>query len=209
VELILSNSVGEAYPDLGPQRARQDIWEWTGYEFALDRWEYTEPEFRIHAIWDGDDATRFGHYTEALAFYQQGVFDTELLGWTRGQLWPDREYGSTPTPTPDPEEDPRLSAYGRYRIMLLHAVQGYQSEAQLVYDTLQEKFPDGTFGSQYAELARVFWEEFSSNGDVKLACAKAVEFAESQSSIILTPLGKQFYGSGQREYTPEDICPFR
>ena len=143
-----------------------------------------------------------------MAFYQQGVFDTELPGWASGQLWPDREYGDAPTPTPDPEEDPRLSAYGRYRIMLLHAVQGFQQEAQIVYDTLQEKFPDGTLGSQYAELARVFWAEYSSSGDVESACAEAVAFAEAQSSTILRPLGKAFYGSGQREYNPEDICPF-
>ena len=207
-ELILSNSIGEAYPDLGPQRSRKDIWAWNGYHFVPERWEHTEPVFRIHAIWDGDDATRFGDYADALAFYQQGVFDTELFGWTSGQLWPDTAYSGGPTPAPDPEEWPRLNAYGRYRIMLLHAVQGFQSEAQIVYDTLQENFPDGAVGSQYAELARIFWEEYSSSADVEMACAKAVEFAESQSSIILTPLGKRFYGSGQREYTPEDICPF-
>ncbi len=208
-ELILSNSPGEAYPDLGPQRSRTDIWAWNGYQFVPERWEYTEPEFRIHAIWDGDDATRFGDYADALAFYQQGVFDTELFGWTSGQLWPDEAYNGGPTPAPDPEEWPRLNAYGRYRIMLLHAIQGYQPEAQIVYDTLQENFPDGSVGSQYAELARIFWKEYSSIGDVELACAKAIEFAKSQSSIILTPLGKRFYGSGQREYTPEDVCPFR
>lgn len=208
-ELILSNSLGEAYPDLGPQRSRTDIWAWNGYQFVPERWEYTEPEFRIHAIWDGDDATRYGDYAKALAFYQQGIFDTELFGWTSGQLWPDWAYDGGPTPEPDPEEWPRLNAYGRYRIMLLHAIQGYQPEAQIVYDTLQENFPDGAVGSQYAKLARIFWEEYSSSGDVELACAKTVEFAESQSSIILIPLGKRFYGNGQREYTPEDICPFR
>lgn len=207
-ELILSNSIGEAYPDLGPQRSRKDIWAWNGYHFVLERWEHTEPEFRIHAIWDGDDTTRFGDYAAALAFYQQGVFDTELFGWTSGQLWPDTAYNGGPTPVPDPEEWPRLNAYGRYRIMLLHAVQGFQREAQIVYDTLQENFPDGSVGSQYANLARTFWEEYSSSGDVELACAETVEFAETQSSIILTPLGKRFYGSEQREYTPEDICPF-
>ena len=207
-ELILSNSISEAYPDLGPQRSREDIWAWNGYHFVLERWEHTEPVFRIHAIWDGDDTTRFGDYDAALAFYQQGVFDTELYGWTSGQLWPDTAYNGGPTPAPDPEEWPRLKAYGRFRIMLLHAVQGFQPEAQIVFDTLLENFPDGAVGSQYAELARTFWEEYSSSGDVELACAKTVEFAEPQSSIILTPLGKRFYGSGQREYTPEDICPF-
>jgi hypothetical protein len=209
LELILSNAVGEAYPDLGPQRVRTDIWAWDGQVFSLARWEFTEPEFRIHAIWDGDDASLFGDYDAALVFYQQAVFDEELFGWSQGQLWPDREYGGGPTPTPDPEERPRLNAYGRYRIMLLHAVQGNQSPAQVVFDTLQEKFPVGSIGYAYAEMATVFWEEYSKSGDVGVACEGAISYAADHPRETLVFLGRSFYGLGQREYTPEDICPFK
>jgi hypothetical protein len=151
----------------------------------------------------------FGDYEAALAFYQQAVFDEELIGWSQGRLWPDREYGGNPTPTPDPEERPRINAYGRYRIMLLHAVQGFQSPAQVVLDTLQEKFPAGTVGHPYAELAAVFWMEYSGSGDVGLACDKSIAYAADHPRETLVFLGRSFYGSGQREYAPEDICPFR
>jgi len=208
LELLLENGLGEAYPDLGPQRKRTDIWAWDGYAYSLDRQEYTAPEFRIHAVWDGDDASLLGDYAKALAFYQQAIFDEKLFGWSQGRLWPDWQYGGDPTPTPAPEERPRLSAYGRYRILLLHAVQGLQAEAQIVYETLQEKFPAGNVGHPYAELATVFWEEYSESGDIGLACEKAVEYAADYPYEILTDLGRTFYGSGQREYAPEDICPF-
>ena len=207
-ELLLSNAIGAAYPDLGPQRERTDIWEWNGYVFERARWEYTEPEFRIHAIWDGDDATLFGDYDDALAFYQQAVFDEELLGWSSGQLWPDIYYSGAPTPTPDPSERSRLNAYGRYRIMLLHAIQGNQPAAEIVYSTLQENYADSVVGSQYANMAFLFWEEYSTSGDIGEACDKAVEFAEIESPDVLRPLGRFFYGSGQREYEPADICPY-
>lgn len=204
-ELVVSNSKGEAYPDLGPQRERDDIWEWTGYGFEHTRSKYTEPEFRIHAIWDGDDATAYGDFDAALAFYQQAVFDDELFGWSSGRLWPDSYYGGAPTPTPDPEERHRLSAYGRYRIMLLHAAQGNQPAAEVVYNTLLENYSGPVVGSQYAALATEFWDEFLASGDLAQACSEAIKFAGPD---ILSPLGRSVYGSGQREYAAADICPF-
>lgn len=204
-ELILTNSLRQAYPDLGPQRVRSDIWEWTGYGFERNRWKYTEPVFRIHAIWDGDDATLFGDYEAALAFYQQAIFDDDLLGWSAGRLWPDSYYGGAPPPAPDPEERHRLNAYGRYRIMLLHAAQGNQPAAEIVYNTLQENYSGPVVGGQYAALASEFWDEYSASDDISQACSEAVKFAGPK---ILSLLGKSFYGIGQREYEAEDICPF-
>lgn len=208
LELILSNGVGEAYPDLGPQRARNDIWEWNGGAFSLARWETTDPIFRIHAIWDGDDAMRFGELERALVLYQDAVFNERLLGWSSGRLWPDGAYGSAPTPPPDPGERHRLNAYGRYRILLVHAAQGREAEAKIVYDALRARYPGGSAAAVYTALAEAFWEAYSGGSDLRLACGKAVEFAKAHPSDVLSPLGRDFYGSGQRQYQPEEICPF-
>jgi hypothetical protein len=207
LELVLSNAVAGAYPDLGPQRARTDIWQWDGEAFVLARWDYTRPVFRIHAIWDGDDATRFGDFERALAFYQDAVFNEQLAGWSLGRLWPDSAYGSAPTPMPDRGERHRLDAYGRYRILLLHVAQDNQAEGQVVYDTLLDLFPEAAVGRQFVDLATAFWTEYSASGDLTQACGKAIDFAESHDSTVLSPLGKDFYGLGQREYQAEDICP--
>ena len=208
LELVLTNGLGEAYPELGPQRARTDFWEWNGEGFVLARWEYTRPVFRIHAIWDGDDATWFGEYDRALAFYQDAVFNEQLVGWSLGRLWPDSFYGGLPTPPPDPAERDRLNAYGRYRIVLLHAVQGRRAEAQVNYGALLDLFPEAAVGDEFAELATEFWEEYAASGELGLACSKAVEFARTNRFDVLTPLGREFYGEGQRQYQPQDICPF-
>jgi hypothetical protein len=208
LELVITNSVAEAYPDLGPQRPHTDTWAWNGAAFVLARTEYTEPVFRIHAIWDGDDATRFGEYERALALYQDAVFNQDLIGWSLGRLWPDSAYGGQPTPMPDRAEAHRLEAYGRYRILLLHAAQGNQAEAQVVYDTLLDLFPLSAVGRQYADLATAFWGEYSVSGDLALACDKAAEFAKTYDTVVLSPLGRDFYGLAQRVYQPEDICPF-
>ena len=208
LELVISNAVAEAYPDLGPQRPHTDFWGWNGEAFVLTRSESTEPVFRIHAIWDGDDATRFGEYERALALYQDAVFNEDLIGWSLGRLWPDSAYSGQPTPMPDRAERHRLEAYGRYRILLLHAVLGNQAEAQVVYDTLLDQFPVSAVGRQYADLASAFWEEYTVSGDLALACDKAAEFAKTYDTVVLSPLGRDFYGVDQRIYQPEDICPF-
>jgi len=209
LELVLTNGIGRGPEMNGPQRSRTEIWAWNGVVFTLASVKSAPPEYRFQAVQDGDDATLRGDYDKALAFYQQAIFDDQLLGWSPGRLWPDSLYGTTPTPTPDPNEHPRLSAYARYRMMLLHIVQGFMPEAQGVYETLQDEFPVGAVGHQYAKLATVFWEEYNASEDIAAACGKAVEYASAHADEVLAPLGSGFYGFGQRDYAPEDICPLR
>ena len=80
---------------------------------------------------------------------------------------------------------------------------------QTVYDTLREEFPEGAVGGQYAALATIFWDEYSSSENIAAACGKVVDYAAVHADEILGPLGSGFYGFGQRDYAPEDICPFR
>lgn len=209
LELVLTNGIGRGAEMNGPQRACTDVWAWNGVAFTLDCVESGPPEYRFQAVQDGDDATLCGHYDKALTFYQQAIFDDQLLGWSPDRLWPDSLYGTDPTPTPDPDERPRLSAYARYRIMLLYIVQGFMPESQIVYETLQDEFPAGAIGHQYAELATVFWEEYDASGDIAAACGKALEYASTHADEVLSPLGSGFYGFGQRDYAPEDICPLK
>ena len=208
-DLVLTDRLPPDYPLAFPERDRTEIWSWNGFSLDQVTTIFGPPKYRFQAIYDGDDASRIGEYDRALALYQQAIFDEELLGWNPGYnpYFYNRDE-AIPTPVPDPDSRLRLNAYGRYRILLLHAVQGFQAEARTVYDTLQEKFPEGSTGSKYAELATVFWQEFSSSGDIGLACSKAADFAETQSDVIHIPLGYDYYTIGNRAYHPEDICPF-
>jgi hypothetical protein len=211
-ELALTQEIASDYPDSGPQRRRTDYWEWDGYKITLARWEYALPTYRFQAVQDGDDATRFGEYEKALTFYQQAIFDSDLLGWSRGQYWPEDWYeseimgGPSPTPTPDPEERPRLEAYARYRIMVLYILQDHLPEATTVYNTLRQKFPDGKVGHTYAALADAFWQAYSKKDDIDAACRAAAAFASAHAKDILEPLGSDFYGWANRNYAAQDIC---
>ncbi len=72
----------------------------------------------------------------------------------------------------DSTEYPRLAAYAYYRIMLLHVMQGHESDAGTVYKTLQEKFSDDLYGKPYVEMATAFWDAYQSTHNMS-GCAAA------------------------------------
>jgi len=211
-EILLTGGVSGRYWTMGggPERLWTDTWMWNGEAFTLHSTEFEPPEFRFQAIRDGDATTLRGEYEKALAFYQQAVFDEALIGWNPERLHV--EYNAylmgTPTPLPMPEERPRLNAYGRYRILLLHAVQGKDQSAEIVYATLQEKFQEGNPGYPYAALAEAFWQGFQASGEITAGCELARSFAKEHAEEVLTPLGSSIYGFFYEDYAPADICPF-
>ena len=192
---------------MGHARLRTDTWSWNGHAFTLRSSEFEPPIYRFQAARDGDAATLRGDYGKALDFYQQAVFDEELLGWNPEVMYvPEDEWYTTPLPIP--EERPRLNAYGRYRILLVHAVQGTTDAVDVVYRSLKEKIQPGSAGYPYVSLADAFWEGLQTGGTVAAGCERARAYAAEHSEEVLVPLGSSMYGYFYDDYAPEDICPF-
>ncbi len=202
-------------PSWFPWRNEYVTYAWNGMEYVEISRKLAPPEYRFQAVHAGDDASIEGDYEQALALYQQAIFDEALIAWS-ADLWRYRQHycsGSgdqtpEPSPTPDPDERPRLSAYSRYRILLLHILRDDLASAAIVYNTLQSMHPAGTIGHPHAEMATAFWNEYNTSYDLKSACERARYFATAHAMEILSPLGIDFYGLGSRYYEPEDICPF-
>jgi hypothetical protein len=202
-ELVITQGVAAYYG--GPQRGRTEIYAWDGAAFVLSSWSYEPPTFRFQAVQDGDLGTRFGEYDSALASYQRAIFDEDLYGWQPGGFFDP----AFPTPPiPDPEERPNLEAYARYRILLLHTLRNFLPDAEVVYTTLQTKFPAGTEGHEFAVLAKVFWEAFQFSGDLSAACSEAVRHAQTEGLTKSGVLGPFYYGEESLAYEPRDLCPF-
>lgn len=212
---------GEMYVYHIPWREEKQIYKWNGQQFVPYRRIFTAPQYRFQAVQDGDRATIEGEYDKALDFYQQAIFNDKLEWWS-----PDR-FGflqkvflisfqklndSTPVPpAPDPEEYDNLAAYARYRIMLLHLARGWVTDARIVYDTLQKKYPEGKTGHDYAALAETVWTEFENSKDLGKACEEAVKYASARPEEMYYYIG----GSGNPGYHgidynlhPELVCPF-
>lgn len=213
-ELILKQEIPiwSEYISGVPWRKETRTCTWNGKFFALIRTEYAEPEYRFQAVQDADRASLAGEYDRAIDLYQAAIFNDQLGWWSpeRKAYETNRAHpGGTPQPlpAPDPREYPYLAAYSRFRLLLIHTLRGHTPEAQVVYDTLQSKFPAGQPGNEFAVMARLFLDEFGASADIGRACAKAVDYASVHPNI-LSYLGDSDHGWQSPTYTPGDVCPF-
>lgn len=218
-EIMLQGGIPTALGDMyynGPYRSMTIIYMWDGKYYSLYSQKYSPPAYRFQAVQDGDDASSLGNYEEALALYQDVIFSDQLKGWSveekenlRAQA--DTLYTLSPTPTtlpPHNEDYSPLAAYARYRIMLIHILNGHQNDAQVVYDAIQENFPVGNDGHPYAEMAAKFWNEYISSRDIELSCQQAINYADDHPEILL-PLNGPEFSFWSKSYLPFDICPFK
>jgi hypothetical protein len=199
---------------------------WNGQNYVIADKKYAPPQHRFQAIQDADRLTLIQNYSQAIQHYQDAIFNDHLEWWSKDRKfyesetlfdnWFQRLNGGPietpvsplPTPIPDPGEYPRLAAYAYYRMIILHTFLGEMDAAQVKYATLQEKFPAGSPGHPYVEMATDFWNAYQSSGRMYDACAAAIAYADSQPEILV-PLGSDYHGAQSHRYQPADVCPFR
>ncbi|MBI5954699.1 MAG: hypothetical protein HY865_23830 [Chloroflexi bacterium] len=218
-ELVLDSGipVWSTYVDFLPWRNKRTVYDWNGQNFIPFHDEFAKPEFRFQAVQDGDLAFIQSEFDKALSLYQDAIFSDNLKDYSPEiqknlqDNWRAQIGNVRPTPTPypaDPTEYPRLAAYAYYRIMLLHLVRGYETDAMTVFNTLEQKFPEGNPGHPYIEMANTFMKEYQSTHDIPASCVVAIQYA-TDNPEILVPLGSDYHGWQSHTYKPEDVCPFR
>lgn len=194
-------------PGAGPQRKVTSIYRWDGSLYTLSRVVKTQAQYRIHAIYDGDEALTGGNYDAAINFYKQAYTDENLKSW---------QY---------PNEAQYLSAFARYRLMLAYVLKNNVSKAQTTHDELYAQYvpppptpvPEGQPtivptpyagqlpGMEFVSIADQFWLNFTVNRDVPHACSLVLDYAR-RNPKILSVLNS--FGFANRQYRPEDMCPF-
>lgn len=214
LEIVVQTGIPtwEIYTSGLPWRNETLYFKWDGRHYIRYASEFASPIYRFQAVQDADQFVLLGEYDRALDLYQQAIFSDTLEWWSpeRRAFEQDHYYNpdtKPPSPFSNSSEYPQLAAYARYRIIVLHLLQGHTSAAQIVYDTLQEKFPAGNAGHPYAEMAAAFWASYQTTPQIASACAHAIAYA-GQHPEILIPLGSDYHGDQSRQYKPEDVCPF-
>ncbi len=218
VKELCNGFSGLDFCDGTPAREQTIVLGWNGQNYVdLKQENYAPPEYRFQAVQDGDWYTRYGNYVKALSLYQEAIFYEQLAWWSpaRGEYEINTRHAQAeniptvyPTPILDKTEYPRLAAYAYYRIMLLHIVQGYESDAGKVYKTLQEKFGNDQYGHPYVAMAVAFWNAYQSTHKMYDGCAAAIQYAAEHPEILI-PLGSDYHGAQSHIYVPADVCPFR
>jgi hypothetical protein len=201
-----------------PYRSYTEILKWNGNAFLTDWFEYDPAEFRFQTIQDADYAAERGRYEKSLNLYQDAIFDNKLEWWSQERSAKtlekfhndgvDTRYAKPADGTPDLTEHPRLAAYAYYRMVILHTFLGEIDAAQVKYATLQDKFPAGSPGQPYAEMATAFWDAYQSKHKMYDGCAAAIGYAAAHPEILI-PLGSDYHGAQSHRYVLADVCPFR
>jgi hypothetical protein len=181
---------------------------------------YSPPEFRFQALQDGDRLTLYGDYDGALRMYQDAIFSDKLDWWSpeRAEFYCLRAFEHAPVSkadidaariksgqvlSPDPSEYASIAAYARFRIMLLHILRGWLSEAETVYNALVQRYPRGSPGSQFAEMAAPFMDKYRQSGDIELSCKAAARTISPLEDTLFRYLGYEY-----QRYRSDILCPF-
>jgi hypothetical protein len=184
---VTGTGIGSA--GAGPYRQRTRSWSWdaSSNTFVVTGEALLPAVFRIHVLNDAQQAAARGDFATARQLYQQVIQDDSLKDWL------------------DPAtERANLSAFSRFRMMVVDLQGGQPDQAQSDAARLQSDFPPGSLGHAYAELGDTFGRAYQTSGDVAGACRESASFAAAHSDTILQPL---YFGYANPTYTSADICP--
>ena len=177
----------------GPQRTETQLIKWNGAQFAKVSSTLSPIVYRIHAIYEADDAFAKGDYKTAIDWYGRAITDNSLKDWLTEIKYSKAHDRGT------------LTAYARFRLLVIGVLRG-DANAHDQLDQLSNNFPPDNPDSNIQQMALVFWNTYQATQDVKAACAAADAFANDKYQII-DNLG--LFGYANRAYTSDDMCPIK
>ncbi len=184
---VVSAGVGSV--GAGPQRPITTTLAWTGQVITVTGEVLGSPTYRYHAFLDGDRAMSASDYASAATDYERVVVDDTLEPW--GAFY---DAG---------EERQWFGVLGRWRQVILAAIQGQSAEAQAAYDSLDPMLTPEDPGYPVIELAQRFWRSYQRDGDVTAACAYAMDTDQAQLALDFL----NSFGYSNPVYEVSDLCP--
>jgi hypothetical protein len=181
----------------GPQRTEKQLWDWNGAQYVKVKSEWSPVEYRIHAVYEGDDAFAAGDYAKATDWYIRVLTDDTLKDWLT-------EIGYT-----NAHDRDTLQAYARFRLLLIGLLRG-DANARDQLDQLTALYPEGSPVHLTQQMAQAFWDKYQETQDIKAACAVANAYANSSDNgqyLIVDDLN--LFGYTNRSYTSDDMCPIQ
>jgi hypothetical protein len=217
-ELLLDQEIpiGQEFMEGLPWRreTRTCVWNGTAFEFA--RVDFARATYRFQAVQDGDRHFLYGEYNLALQAYQNGFIQNQLEWYsqlrkfqlTQLALQSDAQFDLTPAPEleEDTVEYGYLSAYSRFRTILLYLVIERPDLAEEAFLNLEERFDVQDPGFVWVEAARLFWDGYQNTRSLAEGCRLAVQFIDLRPDLLVY-LGSGHHGWQSPVYESADICP--
>jgi hypothetical protein len=196
----------------GPWRGQEITFAWDGNAFVLSDYRIDPAEYRFQALQEADRAFMLRDYERALQLYDEVINNTTLKPWSPEYMayLRDAHYAENPSSIVKPEmtldEYQQLSAYARYRVMMIQLAQGKQAEALNSYQFLDQIYTEDNPGFFHAEIGRTYWAAVENGNDLIEACQVVTAYMGEHQNL-LAALGDAQHGGQSHEYVVEDICP--
>jgi LysM repeat protein len=183
-ELILTGGVyGSA--GAGPQRSRTEIWgSVDGKPYALLSESFGASNCLYHLVIDANRAfTKDLDFEAALSLYEEAITNQDLVAcWVRHN------------------ELDELRSFSLFRLALLGGYMGDPDLAQALIDQLAATYPDQV----YAEVGKMWLDEYLAQGNPVRACEKVNRFAADNPRVIEVLAD---YGYANPTFEANDVCP--
>ena len=137
----------------GPQRAEKQVWKWNGAQYVKISTEWSPVEYRIHAVYEGDDAFAGGDYAKAIDWYSRAITDDALKDWHAEIGYRTQTDRAT------------LTAYARFRLLVIGVLRG-DANARDQLDQLTAQFPEDSPAHLTQQMAQVFWDKYQATQDI-------------------------------------------
>jgi hypothetical protein len=177
----------------GPQRTEKQLWDWNGAQYVKVKSDLSPIEYRIHAIYEADDAFLAKDFQKAIDWYSRVLTDDTLKDWLS-------EIGYAKAHDRD-----TLKAYARFRLLLIGLLRG-DTNAVDQLNALKAEYPEGSTVYQTTQMAQLLWDQYQATQNWAETCAAVNLFANVEYEII-DDLG--LFGYANRMYTSDDMCPIR
>lgn len=187
---LLARSAGIGSVGAGPQRPMTETLAWNGQAITVTGRTLGPARYRYHVYIEGDEDFFAENYDHAALAYRRVIEDETLQTW--GGF-----YG-------EQEERHWLTAAAHWRLLLIETLDEDYAAAEAHLDHLQEIYPTGTPGHEFAALAQMFWDAFLETGNIAYGCQDVTNAPAAQTVL-------QFFNSfgyANPVYNTTDLCPF-
>lgn len=217
---IVVTSGAVASEAAGPQRSTVTTLRWDGASYAVAEQETAGTEYRIHVIQEADEAFEAGDMQTAIAAYQRAIDEADLQSWT----YPDeaahlRAYSrfrqilahvvQGNTAGAQAAYDALMSTYGRQPAAAPPGEgdtpgEGAEAQPPTATPTSAPLSSLNQPGSGFAEMARLFWLDYTVSRDAAHACQLVTSYARTSpaSYEVLNS-----FGYSSPTVTANDLCP--
>jgi len=189
--------------DYAPPRTITQTFTLQDKTYRLQTTELGPPEYLVHLLDDAQRALDSGDWALAAQFYED-VAQNQSLSTVSSYYSPSPQIAEEWGIEPDHPQEYQ-QAFALFRLAALQTALGNIAEADWALAQLQERFPEGTPGSELTSLALLLVDSLQQDNSPESSCEAILQEIEQSYPQLAA---HYYWGANIVWYRNETICPF-